>query len=336
MSSLDLGAKPLILRAASGFEPVLVIPQSDAPPLSTQAALVLEGLTVVNQPSSNLSFDRIGQPVGTGISVARAPFLAAHCRFAMESDSALPKVPPPECVRLLNVPTAQFLNCEFVTRRGFASSWTAIPTSAGTLATNTLIVRGSTFHGNFVSKAGRAEACSQLALHGNTFCGETLVMLAGGAPSLPIQAEATDNVFALDNMVLLLPRRTESCTVERLVRWNGSSNAYAVETAYVSCDPQVATHEEWEGSDATVTLAAVSTDLGLKARVENLTNYTRVAEDAAFAITPEEQQRLPANLGADAEHNGPGKSYDDWRASPAYHDWQKLVREHLPEVAADN
>ena len=173
-----------------------------------------------------------------------------------------------------------------------------------------------------------------MILRQNTIVGDSLVMLVGGAPDIPLEVKATNNVFALNK--LLWPFRAGASPMEKLLRWQGESNVYSVE-AYAQTTPPVNPHEDWLASDATEETASVSADLGLKTRLANLAGYTRAAEAAAFALTAEERQQLaallgsmPANLGADAERNGPGKSHDEWRASASYQEWLSLVREHMP------
>ena len=338
--SVRIGNKPLILRAAPGFEPVLINSSPQAPVLLTRAALVLEGLTLINRQNSSGPPVQPGSPGGTGIWAKNALFLASHCRFVVELDANVVHHPPPTCVRLENVSWAWFDDCEFVSREGLTISWIGGNSVSSIPTTNYLTVRGCTVYGNFVNRNGPPSLCNQLNLLGNTFCGDSLIRLVWAAPDVPIQVAASNNVFAMDKLVLRVPLRAGDCALERVIRWNGSSNAYAVETDYVACDPFVTTHAEWLASDVIDEIVSASGDLNIRERLDALANNTRATEDEAFILSAEEQQQLATRslsmvqgLGANAGQNGPGKPYDDWRASPAYQEWLELVREHLPEVA---
>jgi len=339
--TLHLEDKPLLLRAAPGFEPVLMTTQPGSPLLHTRAALVLEGLILKTKQAQPATLDRPGRSHSVGMNVEGAPFLAAHCRFEVEFDPSIPARPPPESVRLLNVPAARFLNCEFVNRPGYAIAWVANGNRSSHPITNQLVVQGCTLVGRLLSRGGSVDVGNQLSLSGNTFCGDGLIMLPDN-PDGPVQVNATNNVFALNQLIMRHPLRHEAAALEQLLRWIGGSNVYAIETTFAESDPRIVTHEAWLASEATAATASFSTELGLRNRFESLTDDSRAAEDAAFALTPEERQRLttqfgsiPENLGADAERNGPGKPYDDWRASSAYQEWREKVREQLPEIAAE-
>ncbi len=300
---VDLGGKALILRAAPGFEPVLRSSRPGGRILFTSAALVLEGLTLVAQPSPSRERGRPELARSVVISVDGAPLFAAHCRFEFEFGSSLPARPPPEFVHLRNVTTAGFYQCEFSSGAGFAMAWLA-PETLSSNQVPTLDVQGCTIDGSLLSLAGRNSSTKEkLLLRGNTLAGDVLLFLVGATPDLPHQVKATNNLFAMNRM--LRPYRAGASSLEQLLDWQAESNVYSVE-AYAETTPAVNRHEAWLASTATDEKASLSATLGIKTRLANLTERTRATEAAAFALTPEERQRLaaqmgtmPANLGAE-------------------------------------
>jgi serine/threonine-protein kinase len=332
--------KAMILRAAPGFEPVLEPMNPGEPIMFTHAALVVEGLTLFNNPGRSEGGGRRGLPGGGGaLSVMGAPFLAAHCRFEITQNSDPADRRQPQGVGLVNVPSASLFHCEFACRSGFGLGWNWRESPGAGEGSTELRVQGCTVEGRLLAFSRRRAGAMNLELRQNTFVGDNLLLLLDYAPRLPVEVMASRNVFALET--LLRARGTESeSTLKAVLRWQGESNVYAVAT-YLQSSPPMIRHEEWRAGVATGETASVAAELGIRSRLENLTNRTHATEDVAFALTAEERQRLvaqmgsmPASLGADAARNGPGKAYDEWRASPAYQEWLKLVREHLPENSA--
>ena len=329
--------KPLILRAAPGFEPVLAPLHPGEPILFTHAALVLEGLTLLNHPGrSEVGGLRGPQGVKSALSVEGAPFLAAHCRFEILQDSPVADRRPPLGVGLLNVPSASLLLCQIVGRTGFALGWDWRANPGAGEGSTELRLQGCTVDGSLTSFARRTEGNMRLELRQNTFVGDNLLFLVEYAPSLPIEVMASGNVFVVE--ALLRSRRPlPDSTLKSVLRWNGQANVYSVAT-YLQSSPPMIRHDEWQAAVATEETASVVAELGIRSRLQNLTHRTRAAESAAFSLTAEERQRLatqmgsiPAGPGANAERNGPGKPYDRWRASPAYQEWLETVLKLLKE-----
>ncbi len=332
--------KALILRAAPGFEPVLAPLVPGEPILFTHAALVLEGLTLFNNPGRSEDGGRRGQPrVKLAVSVEGAPFLAAHCRFEINHGSDLDDRRQPHGVGLLNVPSANLLHCEIVSRTGFCLSWDWRGNPGGGEGGSRLWVQGCTVDANLMSISRRAAGAMNLELHQNTFAGDHLLLLLDYAPRLPVEVMASRNVFSVET--LLRPRLPASESILKAVlRWQGESNIYAV-ASYLQSSPPMIRHEEWRAGVATGETASVAAELGLRSRLQNLANRTRAADAASFTLTAEERQRLsakgwgaPGFPGADPQKTGPGQPYHNWRNSPDYAEWLKLVREHLPQSTA--
>ena len=333
--------KALVIRAAPGFEPVLAPVIQGEPILFTDAALVIEGLTFLTTPGRSQPNDRRG-PLRDMVllHVEAAPFLAAHCRFDTGHDRNPAELRKPHTVRLMNAPAAQFLQCEFISGPGYAVQWSVSPDSTAPMTNRRLVIQGCTLEGNLISMGHRSPEVMSLELQQNTLCGDDLLLLIGSDPQQPFQLKASRNVFALGTLV---HRRSSSqhASLTGVIQWTGESNIYSVES-YAQGNPAIRTHEEWLAHDATEEAASVHTELGIQARLANLTDRTRAAEAAAFTLTAEERQHLktqgwtsPKPPGADPQKTGPGRPYHEWRNSSEYAEWLKLVREHVPQSTAN-
>jgi hypothetical protein len=172
-------------------------------------------------------------------------------------------------------------------------------------------------------------------LRRNTLSGQNVLTLREPVRGEPLEVHASDNVFAVDMLVNAV-LRADGAPIEDLLRWQGHSNAYSV-TTYADSNPSLNHFEDWLASGAVIETNSIATKLGIKARLANLSEHSRAAAAAAFTLTAEERQHLTAQgwtsaapPGADRQKTGPGQPYHEWRKSPDYAEWLKLVREHVP------
>jgi serine/threonine protein kinase len=340
-----LGEKPLILRAAPGFIPVLTSEQSDSLILRTHSPLVLEGLTLitVQSPGEGAAAGRRG--LGrAGVSINDALLLAAHCRFEVDAQVNAAARQAPQSVRLMNANAATFLNCQFFGERGFAISmeWQRVvpPARDG----GRFVVQGCVANSKLVTGNRPWMERSHLELYDNTLCGEALFVFPPQAfhpdrSPPPVMVTADNNVFSTDQ--LLRRARPEFAPLDTLLRWQGSNNVFSVREFCANTAPPATNHSEWLSSGTVKETSSLSAELGLTTRLANLTDRTRAAEAAAFTLTAEERQRLkaqgwtsPKPPGADPQKTGPGQPYHEWRNRPDYAEWLKLVRAHIPQSAA--
>jgi serine/threonine protein kinase len=331
--------KALILRAGRGFEPVLVPADRGELLLFTHAPLVMEGLSVAVAPIL-LPGARTGQQRSVAIAIEDGPLLLAHCRLEMEPDDFLPDPRGPNIFSLRNVSSARLHNCELFSRQGFVLEWLVQPGDVPEDFATELWVQGCTLDGNGINRGLRNSAAYRLDLRQNTLAGDVLLHLSVGSDVAIPTITASHNLFHFNTLVRPYRSAMDS-PLESLVRWTGRTNAYWLDEAYALTTPAVASHQEWLASGATDEIAAVSTRLDLRPRLRTLATASSEAEATAFTLTPEEQQQLAAQgldsstrIGADPTRIGPGQPYHDWRNSPAYEEWLKLVREHIPTVQA--
>ncbi len=334
--------KALVLRAGEGFAPVLVPATDGELILFTHAPLVLEGLTLFTQSMRPPGSGRRGdgnRGRGAIVIVEGAPILAAHCRIEVASNAPV-ELPSAAFLSLVSVAAARFVHCEFDCGEAFAMDWRARPRAESRESADHLRMQDSIAVGNLILVSFRGRQPLRLDLARNTLSGQSVLALRGPDPGQPLEVQASDNVFAVD-MVANFVMRAGGAPIENLLRWQGQSNAYSF-TTYADGRPSLNHYEDWLASIATSETNSVSTTLGIRRRLDTLTGRTRAAEAAALALTAEERQQLRAQgwtstepPGADPRKTGPGQPYHDWRKSPDYTKWLKLVREHIPQNAVN-
>lgn len=322
--------QPLILRAAPGFEPILTPAERNAAVLVARAPLVLEGLTLVTRPSPP---DLDGEGPGglsAGVVVEAAPFLAAHCRFEIQGTTVFPRRRP-KSARLVDAREVLLRRCEFSGAFGNALEW--VGDAARTRSEVSRIrVEECTTRGGFLSLGGRSIVAPQVALHRNTFQGDRWLSLVGEPTGAPVLVNAHQNVFAVVH--LLWTYRARASPVRQLIRWQGGSNVYDLDT-YAAIEPAVTRHEDWHVTAAAAETNSVAVELGLRARGSG-SAPSRAIEAAAFTLSPQERQTLAdlggsalSHAGADPARTGPGQPYNEWRATAGYQAWLDRVRERL-------
>jgi hypothetical protein len=164
-----------------------------------------------------------------------------------------------------------------------------------------------------------------------------LITIAAGGSRELFHVDATGNVFAHNELVLPLQSRR----LEAVLRWQGQGNVYDV-GSYIALNPPVDNHSGWLASETVHENESAPAELGIDERLGTLAHHSRASVAAALTLTPDEQQRLAAlghsliSAGADPTRTGPGQPYDTWRTSPAYQEWQQLVRSHLPDASGSN
>lgn len=334
--------KALILRAGEGFAPVLAPATDGELILFTHAPLVLEGLTLFTQSMRPPGTGRRGdgnRGSGAIVIVEDAPFLAAHCRIEVASSASV-ELPSTAFLSLVSIPAARFVSCEFDCGEAFAMDWRVRPRSESREPADHLWLQESITVGNLILVSPRGRQPLRLELTRNTVSGGSPLAIREPFPGQPLQVNAQGNVFAVDTLVNPIARAS-SAAAETLLNWQGRSNVYSVQN-FARFSPAVNRFADWLASEAVTETNSVSAELGLKARLANLTERTPETEAAALALTAEEQQRLktqgwtsPQPPGADPQKTGPGKPYQEWRNSPAHAEWLKLVREHIPQNAVN-
>ncbi len=334
--------KALVLRAGEGSAPVLVPATDGELILFTHAPLVLEGLTLFTQSMRPPGTGRRGdgnRGRGAIVIVEGAPFLAAHCRIEVAS-SAPVELPSTAFLSLVSIPAARFVYCEFDCGEAFAMDWRVRPRSESREPADHLWMQESIAVGNLILVSPRGRQPLRLDLARNTVSGGSPLAIRDPFPGQPLQVNAHGNVFSVDTLVNPMALAS-SAAPETLLRWQGRSNVYSVQN-FARFSPAVNRFDDWLVSAAVTETNSVSAELGLKARLANLTERSRAAVGTAFTLTPAERQLLaaqgwasPEPPGADSQKTGPGQPYHEWRKSPDYAEWLKLVREYIPQTAVN-
>jgi hypothetical protein len=258
----------------------------------------------------------------------QGPLLAAHCRFELPPNSHPTSHRADHSIRLENVTSVRFLECEFSSEGRPAVEWAANPVSSDTAVH--LRLHGCTLLGS-LAVTGRRETPLRIELERNTFSDRTLFLLNARDPMHPLEVNARRNLLAGESLVRAVGPAGRS-SLDPLLRWTGRSNVYALRGDYTDTSPPVRTHDDWLASGATDAADSVAVPLGIQDRLNDFTNPDRAALTAALTLTADERTALAAagwdasmQPGADPQRTGPGPAYHQWRSSSDYAAWVQQV-----------
>jgi hypothetical protein len=163
---VDVGAKPLRIRAANGARPVLVQSAGFEPILSTSAPLVLEGLELVGRTGRPTVFPAGDESGPCLLAASGGPLYVTNCRFVV---IGVPRMRA-GCIRLDGCPMSVIRNCELHCLRGAAVHWLATPNGASIRLENVIAASRSII---VVQKA--AARTATLSVAGSTLYTAALV-----------------------------------------------------------------------------------------------------------------------------------------------------------------
>jgi Protein tyrosine and serine/threonine kinase len=353
---VSIGNKPLTIRAAMGFRPVIDFEQVAGPGyfvyLSSSGPLVLEGieLRIRGTPNYEAGFHHIAA------RVIGAPFHVAHCRIVVQGSGS--------CLLTYEAPEFVVRDSELI--RTTNSAYELLEggniLNAGRIdISNCVLVGGG--HGLILTRKSLEVRDVSVRLHGNTLSVSNPLLLwhlqrelpsENGKKEPPISFEMTGNVIEYQSQFLrflLGAYKADEKTVtaeqgeallKRLVRWQMRDNLLHEGGLFLCV-------QGWDqplpGSPDRHTLAEWNQFWGLK--------ETRSLQDRPLfagsnlvdrlAKTPEEvtaadyrlQPGSPGqgagpggqDLGANVDLVGPGPAYDRWKKTPDYRQWLKTTRQ---------
>jgi WD40 repeat protein len=347
---ISINTKPLTIRAASGFQPVIQLASEDAdtnaPLLWTNAALVLEGLRLERISQKNVWKPGM-EPYITVWSVG-APLHAVNCLFCQRGGTA--------CVYGdKGSPVCDVRNCAFLTPDAAAWWWCG---SGGRLTIANCLHNG--FHSLVMTYRGPLRDVT-IDLRRNTFAANEILLFSLVAPGIAtdddpnanaVSLHASENVFCslgallqfnqtaeflANNKEKLRPNEAKDL-LRRLVRWHDDRNVYAPRSHYGAFTK--ANHNESVGDFNTLADwlrfwgFVESRSLQTSARAKSEDFLARVRTFAAERVSPADfrlQSGSPGyragkdgrDLGADIELVGPGAAYERWKQTAEYHQWLK-------------
>ena len=338
---IDLGEKPLTIRAVANTKPTFVITRRPAPLLRTRAPLVLEGLTfkvsaLESRPSLSSYHSIFNEPV---IESSNAPLWMANCRIELIAPLGGP-LGGGCCVGLHDSSFAAFQNCEFYAPINggvghlHSASWR--PAASGP---DRIIVRNCVQTGfAFVHPKGPRGAEMLVELTRNSIAVSACAIGFTDPPeNTPFTVRATQNVFDVDYVAgSQPPARFEPA--EKLLRWIDATNVIKVKDGFTRTRPALTTDDQWQTFiGASAGGGRIPVELSLSQRIMKLRTDMNQFTPERFLLSTEEKEqleRIAAGLsvavGVQPEICGPGEPYDRWKRSPAYTDWQTEIQKAFP------
>jgi hypothetical protein len=334
IEAIDLGEKPLMIRAAANTKPAFVITRRPGPLLRTRAPLALEGLTfkvpaLESHPSLSTYHSPFNDPV---IESSNAPLWMANCRIEMVGPLGGP-LGGGCCVGLLDNSFAAFVNCELYAPVNGAIVHLHTALSLPGSEPDRIIVRNCVQTGfSFVHpKDPRGFEMLIELTRNSTAIGSCAVGFTGLPRDMPVTIAATQNVFDVDYIVgSQPPARLEPA--ERLLRWIDATNVIQVKEGFTRTRPALTTVEQWQSFVGGPGGGWVPVGLSLSDRIMKLRTDMNQFTPERFLLSPAEKEQLERivpglsnDLGVQPDICGPGEPYDRWKRSPAYANWQKEI-----------
>jgi hypothetical protein len=337
---IDIGTKPLILRAAEGVAPVLVQAKANQPILTTAGSLVLEGL----------SFDGAGggsdDPPPGGIEPGESLVVAAgdgvyvlNCRFVVRATADARF----GCIRLASVRACEIRNTELHALRASCIHWFPTQEGDGSLRLHNTVCAGRLM----VAARNHGEGKATFEAEGCTvFCLWSVGLLSGARPQL-LSVELSRSVF-VTKVLRLDMRGGFSAAALNAIAWKESRCVFDIgrlapsdlaPTPAGTAPPQAAPAEAAPSPSETPRASrgdSLDADVRFRGelRAKNMRGEAPVADDFALqSVRPQGGRRAPPRLmnsvGIQPELTGPGTAYGAVRKSSAYLVWQQRVEKAI-------
>ena len=372
---IQIQDKPLVIRAAEGFEPTLVPAlASTAPLITTDSTLVLGGLAFRNIGTTpgtrrwrSLQRSEVQGGGATEISAGSAGtsliqtsglLYATNCRFLAQSSSDTDTaclIRRGQSLTLLN-------NCELYVQQGSAvyvdeSVEKTIRQTENLSPENVLVIHNSVQAGFAMFSLGSVLP-GDLRLSQNSFAGGCLAAYrsqtnTSSQPKPALRIQATDNVFDVRSF-LIDPSSDKTALSTNHIQWQGQHNAFSTSPS-LSVDLPRRNNRvdnpnqlwDWKnilGSSINVSVHGDIVYSSSKHPFEQITsgNYHELSPEIfhVVAIRKRRGRRLKANalkqLGAVTSTVGPGRAYELFKQSDAYQEWAETVRQTIPSAFFQN
>ncbi len=244
--SIAIRRKPLVIRAAEGFQPTIEVRSDELPLFSTDASLALEGLSLRREQTGSAMRGyppRERPPIDPRpkfLVVSReAELFVAHTRFSIGSVSSSVQRAPGRshraAIHLDKARSCELRSCEFHTGTATVVRWlqrdgeTNSQTPTSTLIVNNCVHAGFEF---LVADFNRPDLAT-VRLSRNTFMGARLMRLMSNASlqaSQPLlSVETSENIF--DFAELLVTLHMES--PQKCITWQGRRNVFCLEWSFL-------------------------------------------------------------------------------------------------------
>jgi serine/threonine protein kinase len=335
IDSFRIGGKPLTIRAAPGFTPILVATNNAQPFILADAPLTLEGLTLWRR-TPRLNNTAL-------ISVEKAPLHLLNCRIARSRFQgqdvlvwgrlrtvALNEAQPQQLFRSLiafqHGSAGYIKNCVFATTQAAAIGLRA-STNEPTRLTfeNNLIVADRT-----VFMRPEAVTSADLRFSRNAIVTAGLLELDETEPVRGLSLAFDDCVIDHTGGALLRVNQGHGGELVAALQWTETNVLYAGGGSYVMNrrKRQLDSEEQW---NEWVRLEASSHRLVDRHIFPESTVRSALTLNASDLNTAVLAQYNGGSFGFAGEIVGEGKAYEGFRRSRRYDDWQSAVRARTTE-----
>jgi hypothetical protein len=342
---VEMGDRPLTLRAGQGFRPTLELdsPKADAL-LKTDAALVLEGIEFVRRSEDGAIEER---PFKNIIRAYGSVLHVANCRFIRNVRS------PGFCVHAEGTTRAEFRNSEFLhLGPGGYHGILFICPPTGALVVENCVDAGWYGGLNFLMDHPSVQHIS-VVLRQNTWAGGNAIFVSHNsgplntrgpdAPQQPrLSIEAAQNVFDCRAGFLgykptgpgaaAPPPQPWAEVVRSTVAWRDEGSLYPT-TISLRAGPEPAPPPAVEGIAAWDRLWDLRPPGSLSGRPAfQGGDVYAIAKTGGERLKPDDFRLRPdspgyragkggKDLGADTDLVGPGPAYERWKKTPEYGQW---------------
>jgi hypothetical protein len=336
--TIDLGRKPLRLRAGKGYMPVFEQPTRREPILTTQGALVLEGLTFQGRPPGHTQGRAEPGAAGPSLLAASGPLYVANCRFTVRAAPTARVA----CVRVSHAGTCVIRNSELHALRGDGVQWVPAAGDAAALKLDNLIASSR------MVVVLRKEHDAPASLHVTRCSLVAAALVAGDAVVEPqgLSLDLADDVLSLrallcDPQAGGAPGRLKGVRIQSAGTVLDYVTPDDADTVGLPAATGLEAATGLPDPTATSTRPPPPGRPGARARsfIDGRVQFSRdirarSAQGEFPAVTDFQVQwvkvsgrgvmapRRLTTLGARPDTVGPGGPYETFRRSPAYETWQ--------------
>lgn len=320
------GGKPLTIRAAKGFTPILYATNNAQPFILADGPLTLEGLTLMRWAKS---------PAFTALITAEdVPVALLNCRIFRNAPFAANLlirsgkfIPLTEDDRVF----APLITLDRGSKCFMRNCLVASSQAAGIALRGEAQepIKAEIYNSIFAIRRVFALRSvpgfkAQIDATGSVFVSEELLDLGNAETIQSTTLNWTDCVFDLSQGAFVRLFRHSNGEWLRAVRWKESNVVYAGKPDFVMDrkGPRINSDAEWQALAGLPEDTHIITDRHLFAGVVMRANPQVSAADANLA---------GLKTSFDAKLVGEGKAYDDFRADPEYDLWQQKMRAAMRE-----
>lgn len=306
--------KPLTIRAAQGFNPVLKNRKLNRSLLKSHSSLILEGLLLRGH------FDQ-SSDAAPFIEMVDCNFHAAGCRFEpstrLRENRSYLGLPP--VISLAGCSEFTMLNCEIIAigSAGLRFLSTAPDKSLTISLRNTLIGASS---GLELYQGVSKEKRLHIEIDHSFICSHRAFLFFGDHEPFPFSVHATENIFAGDHTAIETPTRVQDLLGN--IQWKGVRNIYTPPKTLVRAairNTPAPKRRFWglEGLRRLVgsenVVESLCIDLNFRTFLERFRhNPSRISARDLLEI-PDDANPLPETGLSNIEIIGPGAAYHKWR-----------------------